>query len=203
MSEHNPAAAHPLASKSDAWSGRFNEPVADFVLRYTASVGFDRRLAFADIEGSLAHAAMLAHVGVLSAADYEAALHSNVFHKAQVAKLLHLPAEHVVGTFFVDSCNAIKITIDRPNLSASPDRPQYLRMKITLEIENTQIVEAIKPVMPRVIDTFQTHLRELRITDLEGSAGLFRLREELTRRVNLAIAPNRIRAVLFREIVVQ
>lgn len=89
------------------------------------------------------------------------------------------------------------------NLSASPDRPQYLRMKITLEIENTQIVEAIKPVMPRVIDTFQTHLRELRITDLEGSAGLFRLREELTRRVNLAIAPNRIRAVLFREIVVQ
>ncbi|MBE2241934.1 MAG: DUF4387 family protein [Burkholderiaceae bacterium] len=56
-----------------------------------------------------------------SAADYEAALHSNAFHKAQVAKLLHLPAEHVVGTFFVDSCNAIKITIDRPNLSASPD----------------------------------------------------------------------------------
>lgn len=89
------------------------------------------------------------------------------------------------------------------NLSASPDRPQYLRMKITLEVESTQLVEAIKPVMPRVIDTFQTHLRELRITDLEGSAGLFRLREELTRRVNLAIAPNRIRAVLFREIVVQ
>lgn len=89
------------------------------------------------------------------------------------------------------------------NLSASPDRPQYLRMKITLEVENTQIVEAIKPVMPRVVDTFQTHLRELRITDLEGSAGLFRLREELTRRVNLAIAPQRIRAVLFREIVVQ
>lgn len=89
------------------------------------------------------------------------------------------------------------------NLSASPDRPQYLRMKITLEVENTQVVEAIKPVMPRVVDTFQTHLRELRISDLEGSAGLFRLREELTRRVNLAIAPNRIRAVLFREIVVQ
>ncbi|HMN76615.1 MAG TPA: DUF4387 family protein [Burkholderiaceae bacterium] len=56
-----------------------------------------------------------------SAADYEAALHSNVFHKTQVAKLLKLPVEHVVGTFFVDSCNAIKITIDRPNLSASPD----------------------------------------------------------------------------------
>lgn len=56
-----------------------------------------------------------------SSADYEAALHSNLFHKAQVAKLLGLPAEHVVGSFFVDSCNAIKITIDRPNISASPD----------------------------------------------------------------------------------
>lgn len=89
------------------------------------------------------------------------------------------------------------------NLSASPDRPQYLRVKITLEADNAQVIDAIKPVMPRVIDTFQVHLRELRITDLEGSAGLFRLREELTRRVNLAIAPNRIRAVLFRELVVQ
>lgn len=89
------------------------------------------------------------------------------------------------------------------NLSASPDRPQYLRVKITLEVDNAHVIEAIKPIMPRVVDTFQVHLRELRITDLEGSAGLFRLREELTRRVNLAIAPNRIRAVLFRELVVQ
>lgn len=89
------------------------------------------------------------------------------------------------------------------NLSASPERPQYLRVKITLEADDSRIVDAIKPVMPRVVDAFQVHLRELRVTDLEGSAGLFRLREELTRRVNLAIAPNRIRAVLFREIVVQ
>jgi len=58
-----------LHTKDNAWSGRFAEPVAEFVLRFTASVGFDRRLAFADIEGSLAHAAMLAKVGVLSAQD--------------------------------------------------------------------------------------------------------------------------------------
>jgi len=69
MSEHPAQPANPLASKSSAWSGRFDEPVADFVLRYTASVGFDRRLAFADIEGSLAHAAMLARAGIISAAD--------------------------------------------------------------------------------------------------------------------------------------
>jgi hypothetical protein len=56
-----------------------------------------------------------------SAADYEAALTSNVFSKGHVAGLLGLPAERVVGTFFVDSCNAIKLTIDRPNISASLD----------------------------------------------------------------------------------
>src|SRR5512141_1947080 len=71
MSEHPAPPANPLASKSSAWSGRFDEPVADFVLRYTASVGFDQRIAFADIEGSLAHAAMLEHTGIISAADLD------------------------------------------------------------------------------------------------------------------------------------
>ncbi len=89
------------------------------------------------------------------------------------------------------------------NLSAGNDRPQYLRVKITLELENEKTIEALKPALPRVVDTFQVHLRELRASDLQGSAGLFRLREELTRRVNHAIAPAKIRAVLFREVVVQ
>lgn len=89
------------------------------------------------------------------------------------------------------------------NLSATHERPQYLRVKITLEVENAEVVAALKPALPRVVDTFQVHLRELRAVDLEGSAGLFRLREELTRRVNHSIAPQKIRAVLFKEIVVQ
>ncbi len=55
-----------------AWSGRFAEPVSDIVKRYTASVGFDRRLAEADIEGSLAHARMLTRAGILGAADLDA-----------------------------------------------------------------------------------------------------------------------------------
>ena len=61
-----------LHRKDAGWSGRFAEPVAEFVLRYTASVNFDQRLALADIAGSLAHAAMLAKVGVLSAQDLAA-----------------------------------------------------------------------------------------------------------------------------------
>ena len=61
--------ADQLANKAEGWSGRFSEPVSELVKRYTASVDFDRRLALADIEGSLAHAAMLQSVGLLSAAD--------------------------------------------------------------------------------------------------------------------------------------
>ena len=58
--------------KSKAWSGRFSEPVDAFVQRFTASVSFDKRLAFHDIAGSLAHARMLAAQGVLSRADLKA-----------------------------------------------------------------------------------------------------------------------------------
>ena len=90
------------------------------------------------------------------------------------------------------------------NLSnAGSERTQYLKVKIVLELPDQQMIAQIQPVMPRVMDAFQTYLRELRPSDLDGSAGLYRLKEELTRRVNASIAPARINAVLFKEIVVQ
>ena len=90
------------------------------------------------------------------------------------------------------------------NLVGSPgERVQYLKMKIVLEVKDEPLVEKIKPTMPRVMDIFQTYMRELRPADLNGSAGLFRLKEELTRRVNLVISPSQVNAVLFKEIVVQ
>jgi flagellar FliL protein len=90
------------------------------------------------------------------------------------------------------------------NLAGVPgERVQYLKVKVVLEIKEEKQVEAIKPALPRVTDIFQTYLRELRPTDLNGSAGLFRLKEELTRRVNAAVSPNHVTAVLFKEIVVQ
>ena len=90
------------------------------------------------------------------------------------------------------------------NLTGAPgERVQYLKVKVVLEVKEEKQVEAIKPAMPRVTDLFQTYLRELRPSDLNGSAGLFRLKEELTRRVNLAISPGQVDAVLFKEIVVQ
>ena len=90
------------------------------------------------------------------------------------------------------------------NLVGAPgERVQYLKVKVVLEVREEKQVEAIKPSMPRVTDIFQTYLRELRPSDINGSAGLFRLKEELTKRVNAAVAPIPVTAVLFKEIVVQ
>lgn len=92
------------------------------------------------------------------------------------------------------------------NLSSNggnSDRTQYLKVKVVLELPDQALSAQIQPVMPRIMDAFQTYLRELRPSDLDGSAGLYRLKEELTRRVNAAIAPAHINAVLFKEIVIQ
>jgi flagellar protein FliL len=100
------------------------------------------------------------------------------------------------------------IFVDMPDVlvnlsSTGGERTQYLKVKISLELPDEKVQAQIQPVMPRLLDAFQTYLRELRPTDLDGSAGLYRLKEELTRRVDAAIAPNKINAVLFKEIVVQ
>lgn len=89
------------------------------------------------------------------------------------------------------------------NLSSIDKRAQYLKIKIALEAKDKTALSALDPVMPRILDMFQIYLRELRSSDLEGSAGVFRLKEELLRRVNLAIYPSRIDRILFKEIIIQ
>lgn len=83
------------------------------------------------------------------------------------------------------------------------EKQRYVRMNVALEVDKAEMAEAIKPMMPRVLDSFQTHLRELRPDDLRGSSGMYRLKEELLRRVNTAVAPAKVDAVLFKDIVVQ
>src|SRR5262249_9277640 len=83
------------------------------------------------------------------------------------------------------------------------DRNQFLKVRIVLEVPDQELVKQIQPTLPRVADAFQPYLRELRRMDSEGSAGLYRLKEELTRRINVAIEPARINAVLFKEILIQ
>lgn len=90
------------------------------------------------------------------------------------------------------------------NMSGQPgERVQYLKVKIVLEVKEEKQVEQIKPTMPRITDVLQTYLRELRPNDLNGSVGMFRLKEELTRRVNAVISPGTVTAVLFKEIFIQ
>lgn len=86
---------------------------------------------------------------------------------------------------------------------AAGERVQYLKVKAVLEVKDAPQGEKVKPVLPRIVDLFQTYLRELRPSDLHGSMGLFRLKEELTRRVNAATAPGEVSAVLFKEVVIQ
>lgn len=86
---------------------------------------------------------------------------------------------------------------------ATEGRTTYLKVRIALEVENRAMIDQIQPYLPRILDAFQIYLRELRPADLEGSAGLFRLKEELLRRINLSVYPAHVDGVLFKEILVQ
>ena len=83
------------------------------------------------------------------------------------------------------------------------ERPSMMKIKVVLEIADAKTSEDIKPLLPRVEDAFQVFMRELRPSDLEGSAGMYRLKEELLRRVNVTVHPAKVDAVLFKELLVQ
>ena len=89
------------------------------------------------------------------------------------------------------------------NLSGDGKRPNFLKIKVSLELADEKDAAALENLKPRIIDNFQVYLRELRIEDLKGSAGLYRLREELLLRVTEVVQPIRVRDVLFQEMLVQ
>lgn len=89
------------------------------------------------------------------------------------------------------------------NLNTNGRKSTFLKIKIALELESPQDVDRINEMLPRIVDNFQVYLRELRVDDLNGSAGMYRLREELLRRVNIAARPVKVRDVLFKEMLVQ
>ena len=89
------------------------------------------------------------------------------------------------------------------NLNSGGRKSSFLKIRVSLELASARDKAKMDTIMPRVIDNFQTYLRELRITDLKGSAGMYRLREELLVRVNAAAAPAKIKDVLFKEMLIQ
>jgi flagellar FliL protein len=89
------------------------------------------------------------------------------------------------------------------NLSTDSEQPRYLKISVELELENQTDRDAVQAVVPRVVNQFQTYLRELRVKDLQGSQGMYRLRMELLSRVNAATYPVEVQNVLFQELLVQ
>lgn len=97
----------------------------------------------------------------------------------------------------------LKIPDMTVNLNSEDGTPRYLRLSVQLELKNGLDMQAVEKVMPRVVDQFQTYLRELRVRDLRGSAGIYRLQAELLARVNQAAYPVEVQDVLFQEILIQ
>lgn len=89
------------------------------------------------------------------------------------------------------------------NLNSTGRRTNFLKINISLEIEDESDIVKLESVMPRVVDGFQIYLRELRVDDLRGSAGMYRLREDLLRRINELVRPIKINDILFKEMLIQ
>ena len=89
------------------------------------------------------------------------------------------------------------------NLNSQGRRSSFLKISLSFELADATDIPRIEAVLPRIVDAFQTYLRELRPEDLRGSAGLYRLREELLARVNTSAQPARVNDVLFKEMLIQ
>lgn len=89
------------------------------------------------------------------------------------------------------------------NLNTGGRRAAYVKLKAKLELAKAEDQVALTAALPRLLDLFQGYLREMRPEELRGTAGTYRLREELLARTNLAAPPVRVRAVLFTEMIVQ
>ena len=89
------------------------------------------------------------------------------------------------------------------NLNAGARRNSYVKLRVRLELSQAADDATLKAGMPRLMDLFQTYLREMRPEEMQGSAGSYRLREELIARANIALAPVHVIDVRVTEMLVQ
>jgi flagellar protein FliL len=89
------------------------------------------------------------------------------------------------------------------NIQSTDGTPAYLKLSLSLEMDNDLAKTGIQALMPRLVDQFQSYLRELRLEDLKGSEGVLRLKEELLRRADAAASPYKVRDVLLKQMIVQ
>jgi flagellar FliL protein len=96
--------------------------------------------------------------------------------------------------------------VDVPEMIANLNgthKPSYIKLAARIEVPKPEDVEKVKAAMPRLQDIFQTYLREMRPEELRGSAGTYRLREELLVRANAAVSPTKVSDILFTQMLVQ
>ncbi|WP_373989014.1 argininosuccinate lyase [Duganella sp. BuS-21] len=145
-----------FSKKAEAWSARFSEPVSDLVKRYTASVFFDKRLAKADIQGSLAHAEMLAAQGIISAAD-----------RAEIERgMAQISAEIDAGSFeWLLDLEDVHLNIEKRLTELVGDAGKRLH---TGRSRNDQVATDIRLYVRSAIDDVLALLHALRsaLTDL-------------------------------------
>jgi flagellar FliL protein len=89
------------------------------------------------------------------------------------------------------------------NIQSNDGTPAYLKLSVSLEMDNDLAKTGMTALMPRMVDQFQAYLRELRLDDLKGSEGVLRLKEELLRRAEISAAPYKVRDVLLKQMIVQ
>lgn len=116
-------------------------------------------------------------------------------------------AEAAEGQAAATAPRAPPVFLDMPdiiaNLNLGNRRTSFIKLRSKLELARAEDRQAVEAAMPRLLDLFTTYLREMRPEELRGSAGTFRLREELLNRANIAVAPVRVTDVLFLEILQQ
>ena len=144
-----------LSKKSEAWSARFNEPVSDLVKRYTASVFFDKRLAQVDIQGSLAHAEMLAHQNIISQED----------HAAIKRGMTQILEEITAGKFeWLLDLEDVHLNIEKRLTELVGDAGKRLH---TGRSRNDQVATDIRLYVRSEIDNIVALLRDLRLALLD------------------------------------
>jgi flagellar FliL protein len=89
------------------------------------------------------------------------------------------------------------------NLNVPGRRQSYLKLHAKLELGGAEDTAPVTAAMPRILDLFQTYLRDMRPEELRGSEGSYRLREELVGRASVAVAPAHVQDVLFVEFIIQ
>ncbi|WP_020401007.1 flagellar basal body-associated FliL family protein [Kordiimonas gwangyangensis] len=117
--------------------------------------------------------------------------------KREQAKLEEdVPAEKLKTLFY-------ELPMQQYNLNTGGQGSSFLRVQIQLEVDRESYKADLDAKLPRILDEFNVYMRELRPEDLDGAAGIFRLKEELLMRINQSVAPTRVKDVLFQEFLVQ